>query len=205
MTPAQYQIAAWAFARSSIREGDAALDHAAFGLVAEVGEVAALFQKSLRDSVPVDVDRLVLELGDVLWYAAACATLQRDELFVARREQPWVRAEDVAPGSLGAVLAYAQHPSQVAAWVRDLAVAHGRTLDEVQTRNLDKLGRRAATGTIGGSGEDRAAAVASERAAVVSWLRDLAVDYRSEGLVPEDYALCEAAQAIEAGLHREQS
>jgi NTP pyrophosphatase (non-canonical NTP hydrolase) len=201
VTPAQYQIAAWAFARSSIREGDAALDHAAFGLVAEVGEVAGLFQKSLRDSVPVDVDRLVLELGDVLWYAAACATLQRDELFVARREQPWVRAEDVAPGALGAVLAYAQHPSQVAAWVRDLAVAHGRTLDEVQTRNLDKLGRRAATGTIGGSGEDRAAAVASERAAVVRYLQHL----------PEvcaaccDAALSDAIDSIDAGAHREQS
>jgi NTP pyrophosphatase (non-canonical NTP hydrolase) len=199
VTPAQYQIAAWAFARSSIREGDAALDHAAFGLVAEVGEVAGLFQKSLRDSVPVDVDRLVLELGDVLWYAAACATLQRDELFVARREQPWVRAEDVAPGALGAVLAYAQHPSQVAAWVRDLAVAHGRTLDEVQIRNLDKLGRRAATGTIGGSGEDRAAA--AECAAVVRYLQHL----------PEvcpaccDAALSDAIDAIDAGAHREQS
>ncbi len=199
MTPAQYQIAAWAFARASIREGDAALDHAAFGLVAEVGEVAGLFQKSLRDSVPVDVDRLVLELGDVLWYAAACATLQRDELFVARREQPWVCAEDVAPGALGAVLAYAQHPSQVAAWVRDLAVAHGRTLDEVQIRNLDKLGRRAATGTIGGSGEDRAAA--AECAAVVRYLQHL----------PEvcpaccDAALSDAIDAIDAGAHREQS
>lgn len=51
--------------------------------------------------------------------------------------------------------------------------------------------------------EDRAAAAAAERAAVVAWLRDLAVDYRSEGLAPEDYALCEAAHAIEAGLHRE--
>lgn len=201
MTPAQYQIAAWAFARSSIREGDAALDHAAFGLVAEVGEVAGLFQKSLRDSVPVDVDRLVLELGDVLWYAAACATLQRDELFVARREQPWVRADDVAPGALGAVLAYAQHPSQVVAWVRDLAVAHGRTLDEVQTRNLDKLGRRAATGTIGGSGEDRAAAAASERAAVVSWLRAQV----SQAAGPGDLDLDWAATCIDAGAHREQS
>jgi NTP pyrophosphatase (non-canonical NTP hydrolase) len=201
VTPAQYQIAAWAFARSSIREGDAALDHAAFGLVAEVGEVAGLFQKSLRDSVPVDVDRLVLELGDVLWYAAACATLQRDELFVARREQPWVRADDVAPGALGAVLAYAQHPSQVVAWVRDLVVAHGRTLDEVQTRNLDKLGRRAATGTIGGSGEDRAAAAASERAAVVSWLRAQV----SQAAGPGDLDLDWAATCIDAGAHREQS
>ncbi len=42
-----------------------------------------------------------------------------------------------------------------------------------------------------------------EREAIVTWLRDLAVEYRGEGLVPEDYALCEAAQAIEAGRHRE--
>jgi hypothetical protein len=112
-----------------------------------------------------------------------------------------VRVEDVAPGALGAVLAYAQHPSQVAAWVRDLAVAHGRTLDEVQIRNLDKLGRRAATGTIGGSGEDRAAAAAAECAAVVRYLQHL----------PEvcpaccDAALSDAIDAIDAGAHREQS
>jgi hypothetical protein len=49
---------------------------------------------------------------------------------------------------------------------------------------------------------DYGAAVTAERRAVVAWLRDLAVDYRTEGLVPEDYALCEAAQAIEAGVHR---
>ena len=49
---------------------------------------------------------------------------------------------------------------------------------------------------------DYGAAVTAERRAVVAWLRDLAVDYRGEGLVPEDYALCEAAQAIEAGVHR---
>lgn len=45
--------------------------------------------------------------------------------------------------------------------------------------------------------------VQEERAAVVAWLRALAVECRSEGLAPEDYALCEAAQAIEAGVHRE--
>jgi hypothetical protein len=89
----------------------------------------------------------------------------------------------------------------VAAWVRDLAVAHGRTLEEVQTRNLDKLARRAATGTIGGSGEDRAAAAASECAAVVRYLQHL----------PEvcaaccDAALSDAIDSIDAGAHRVQS
>jgi hypothetical protein len=46
------------------------------------------------------------------------------------------------------------------------------------------------------------AAVTAERAAVVAWLRALAVECRSEGLVLEDYALCEAAHDIAAGRHR---
>jgi hypothetical protein len=41
-----------------------------------------------------------------------------------------------------------------------------------------------------------------ERDAVVLWLRDLAVRYRSEGLSAEEYWLFEAAQAIVAGRHR---
>jgi hypothetical protein len=51
-------------------------------------------------------------------------------------------------------------------------------------------------------GADATEAVREERAAVVAWLRALAVECRGEGLVPEDYALCEAAHDIAAGRHR---
>ncbi len=51
-------------------------------------------------------------------------------------------------------------------------------------------------------GADATEAVQEERAAVVAWLRALAVECRGEGLVREDYALCEAAHDIAAGRHR---
>ena len=103
--------------------------------------------------------------------------------------------EDQAPGKVPTALAnwLALLPEE-RWWLHTMAASAGA-----------RRGWRAALRYGLCDGEDRAAAAASERAAVVSWLRDLAVDYRTEGLVPEDYALCEAAQAIEAGLHREQS
>ena len=48
---------------------------AVFGLLAEVGEVAAVFQKMIRGDYPEDiaVTKLHKELGDVLWHVAAIA------------------------------------------------------------------------------------------------------------------------------------
>ena len=71
----------------------------------------------------------------------------------------------------------------------------------LRVANLEAALERAEAEAADARREHRAA-VTAERRAVVAWLRDLAVEYRGEGLVPEDYALCEAAHAIEAGLHR---
>lgn len=48
---------------------------AVFGLLAEAGEVAAVFQKMLRGDydIPEAMARLEKELGDVLWHIAAIA------------------------------------------------------------------------------------------------------------------------------------
>lgn len=195
MTPDQYQLAAWRFARASVREGAAAIEHAELGLLSELGEVAGLFQKALRDDVPVDRDRLCLELGDVLWYAAACAMLRGRGLAVIQPEPDISR---LPPRSL---LFYAARSQSclVPAVVAEIGRPHGITIEEVMRRNLEKLGERAATCTIGGSGEDRAAAVAAERAAVVAWLRAQV----SQAAGPGDIDLDWAADAIEQGLHRE--
>lgn len=44
------------------------LSHAALGLAGEAGEVADLVKKSQYASRTLDRERLVEELGDVLWY-----------------------------------------------------------------------------------------------------------------------------------------
>ena len=48
---------------------------AVFGLCAEAGEVAAVFQKMIRGDYPVPeaMARLHKELGDILWHIAAIA------------------------------------------------------------------------------------------------------------------------------------
>ena len=44
-------------------------EHAYHGLIAEVGELAALFQKNHRgDYDYVDQEKLKAELGDIMWY-----------------------------------------------------------------------------------------------------------------------------------------
>lgn len=40
------------------------------GLAGETGEIAEKTKKTLRDSTPINLDDLQLEIGDVLWYLA---------------------------------------------------------------------------------------------------------------------------------------
>lgn len=47
----------------------------ALGVVGEAGEVADLVKKHIGHGHPLDVEKLKLELGDVLWYVAGLATL----------------------------------------------------------------------------------------------------------------------------------
>lgn len=41
------------------------------GVYGELGELAELLKKHLRDGTPLDLDRVAEEAGDLLWYAAA--------------------------------------------------------------------------------------------------------------------------------------
>ena len=71
MTPNEYQKLAMrtcAF-KSDIYHNLNATKHAVFGLCAEAGEVAGIFQKSYQGH-EIDQDHLMKELGDVLWMLA---------------------------------------------------------------------------------------------------------------------------------------
>lgn len=49
------------------------------GLTSEVGELASIVQRELRDDTPLDEDALRSELGDILWHLAAlCEDLGLD-------------------------------------------------------------------------------------------------------------------------------
>jgi len=60
------------------------LMHSLFGLASEVGEIHALFQKEYQGH-PMERDKLVKEIGDVLWMIAELCTVHGFDLgFVAQ-------------------------------------------------------------------------------------------------------------------------
>ena len=50
------------------------LSNMALGLAGEAGETADMLKKHLFHGKPLDVDEVIKELGDVLWYVAGMAT-----------------------------------------------------------------------------------------------------------------------------------
>lgn len=68
-----YQEKASAFA--SAGAGQYAMACYALGLAGETGEVVEHFKKFVHYKRPLDKEAVVLELGDVLWYLSALATL----------------------------------------------------------------------------------------------------------------------------------
>jgi NTP pyrophosphatase (non-canonical NTP hydrolase) len=65
MTLAQYQDAVLRTA-PQLSKGEA-INHGLFGLMSEVGEMAALFQKVYQGH-ELSLDRMVEEMGDALWF-----------------------------------------------------------------------------------------------------------------------------------------
>lgn len=47
-----------------------AISYTLYGLMSEIGEIADLFKKEIRDRKPTGDDTLIRELGDVLYYVA---------------------------------------------------------------------------------------------------------------------------------------
>lgn len=63
-------------AARTLGTGERALVESALGLVGEAGELVDLLKKEIFHKHNVSGERLELEMGDVLWYLAAIATLQ---------------------------------------------------------------------------------------------------------------------------------
>lgn len=73
MTFAQYQSACARTANPDLDANDA-LANAGLGISGEAGEVAGEIKKVLFQGHQIDVEHLVSEMGDVLWYIAALST-----------------------------------------------------------------------------------------------------------------------------------
>lgn len=74
MTLTDYQHLA-ARTMGSRKQSDLNLAVAGLGLTGEAGEVADLIKKTVGHGHALDRDKVLEELGDVLWYVAMMATL----------------------------------------------------------------------------------------------------------------------------------
>jgi NTP pyrophosphatase (non-canonical NTP hydrolase) len=83
LTLAQYQVAS---ARTLAGRDTHAKLVAALGLCGEAGEVAELLKKAYGHGHELDKVALAKEIGDVLWYLAAIATLHNIDLEQAAKD-----------------------------------------------------------------------------------------------------------------------
>lgn len=115
------------------------------GLLGELGEVAQLLKRKIRDGREYSRQELLDELGDVAWYL-----FQRSPLASVRTlwgVESWTDGE-----LLASVL-----EDRMAAGCAFLhfAMRHGYTLDEVLAANVAKIEGRIERGTVRGSGDGR--------------------------------------------------
>ena len=141
-------------------------------LIEELGEVASLFAKAMRDGVDVvcedcgltscgqacghlriygpeavNRDALLKELGDVMWCSA----------MLSRTPSVWPDIDPYHPNmaaiqsSTLAMIARSGSLHQAG----ELCVLHGFTPEEVASANVEKLKDRVARGTIHGAGDER--------------------------------------------------
>lgn len=150
-----YAEQAWEFALPSARN----VKYLSLGLWGEVGELASLVAKSIRDETELDKTAVAKELGDVVWFVAASA------MFMDAGDDFTTLLHDAEVGDNDRTLieeAEAVLDATIRTDFLDLfdsiaSLAHGLgyTLDEVLEMNLAKLQSRRDRGKITGSGDDR--------------------------------------------------
>ena len=151
MTPADYIAFVAQQSSHDINDRQRA---AALGLMAEAGEVAGLYERALRaGQPPVDPDALAKELGDCLFYWALGNDQESAERELAA---VWDKTHDEAPNERRTLLTTG-HPMRLSYLPSvELAIYPifigatwlGLTVGEVAARNMAKLEKRNAEGSI---------------------------------------------------------
>lgn len=165
-----------------------AMDYLRLGIRGEAGEVCDKVKKLIRDEgwrpgdpVPGEQrEAIILELGDVAWYAACISHETGWKMTVSRRAGETTdvdrtycdpmshRAADLVKYALRLVhtveaedsyditpYGVTAYPGWVLYAVAETAACLGYRMSEVMRRNLEKLASRQRRGVIGGSGDDR--------------------------------------------------
>lgn len=131
----------------------AAEDYVMLGLISELGELASLLKREIRDEVTPKFESVQAELGDICWYTARLY-VEHDRLVpdldqvvevaqLAYTDTPLARIRRIIDNdwSFGAVA--------------NLCEALGHDLHAVLQANMAKLNSRKSRGTIHGSGDTR--------------------------------------------------
>lgn len=160
MTPQEYlEFTRTTAARSTsgISDEDWAT-YVRLGLISEVGEVAGQVKRIIRDDGGVLTaerrEKLLDELGDVLWYWAQRCDVSR---FGLPATWSYGTYRQVSLEECAAAMAL----HAVSSWdlvhraASAMAVLLGSTLEEVAARNVEKLSARVQAGTIHGEGDER--------------------------------------------------
>lgn len=124
------------------------------GLLSEVGEVAGVLKRRVRDG-EVAPEKLLAEVGDLLWYMAR---LHRDTETWSQAEKQDASQANHFPSDidmLAAIALLSEGPvSTVTHFLRFLR-KHNFTLEQVITSNTAKLEGRKQRNTIHGAGDER--------------------------------------------------
>ena len=172
MTPAEYKEfceSTYACPPGTDRE-----EYLRLVLIEELGEVASLFAKAMRDGVDVvcedcgltscgqacghlriygpdavNRDALLKELGDVMWCAAS---IWMDVSFKCTWMEKLNKYQDY---TLVAVLNEVTLDTYGMFWAQTLCLFLGFSPEEVAQANVEKLKDRVARGTIHGAGDER--------------------------------------------------
>lgn len=131
------------------------------GLLSEAGEVAGVLKRRVRDSV-VAPEKLLAEVGDLLWYLAR---LHRDteiwseaaKLDACERENSQIAEEHplMETELLVRIAALSDGPVPTVTRFLNFLRKHNLTLEEVITANTAKLDGRKQRNTIHGAGDER--------------------------------------------------
>lgn len=150
-----YAEQAWEFALPSARNAE----YLTMGLWGEVGELASLVAKSIRDETELDETAVAKELGDIMWFSASFAMfVDTGEYFtILLKGVEALDYDRTIVEEAEAVLDAAIRPDPVDMIYSITSFAHGvgYTIDEVLEMNLAKLQSRRDRGKITGSGDDR--------------------------------------------------
>ena len=127
------------------------------GMLAEIGEVAELYQKNIRDNTPIDPKDVLDELGDVAFYV---------HMLAAKGYGDPITCKEILAG-VGENIVWTQKPGDIILGLTSMTLDnvynamlnvgswYGFSLSDILSANITKLKRRISNGTIKGNGSHR--------------------------------------------------